>query len=162
MYRRALDEKLFASNRKLAEALGVDLGAVGRALVLADLPSEVVDAFPSPLTLQFRWAKLLGDALKADHKAVMARAKDLKLRTPRVNAKESLEFLVTGKGRGVEPFNPPSRTFVIRGRKATFSPTAQGGGTVSFEPGTLSRDQQQKLLKLLESFAESEEQVSAN
>ena len=162
MYRRALDEKLFASNRKLAEALGVDLGAVGRALVLADLPAEVVDAFPSPLTLQFRWAKLLGDALETDRKGFMARAKELASRSPRANAKEALEFLVMGKGRGVEPFNPPVRTFIIRGRKATFSLTAKGGGTVSFEPGSLSKDQQQKLLSLMASFAEPKEQVSEN
>ncbi len=77
MYRRALDEGLFASNRKLAESLGVDLGAVGRALLLADLPAEVVEAFPSPLALQFRWAKLLSDALKKDERAVIARAREI-------------------------------------------------------------------------------------
>ena len=107
MYRRALDEGLYSSNRKLAEALGVDLGAVGRSLILADLPSEVVEAFPSPLALQFRWAKLLNDAIKDDAKGVKARAKELSARAPRPGAKETLELLIGAKGRGVEPFNPP-------------------------------------------------------
>src|SRR5689334_7013152 len=41
MYRRALNEGLYPSNRKMAEALGVDLGGLGRTLMLADLPAEV-------------------------------------------------------------------------------------------------------------------------
>lgn len=65
-YRRALDEGLFPSNKKMAEALGVDLGIVGKALTLAGLPVEVIDAFKSPLKIQYRFAKPLKDALAKD------------------------------------------------------------------------------------------------
>jgi ParB family chromosome partitioning protein len=162
MYRRALDEGLYSSNRKLAEALGVDLGAVGRALVLADLPAEVVDAFPSPLALQFRWAKLLNDAIKADAEGVKARAKELSGRTPRPHAKEALEHLIHVKGRGVEPFNPQPVVYLIRGKKATLTLTKEGGSSVVFEPGALTTAQQKELVKLLETFARPEGKVSAN
>ena len=162
MYRRALNEGLYSSNRKLAEALGVDLGAVGRTLILADLPSEVVDAFRSPLALQFRWAKLLNDAIKDDPKGVKARAKELSTRAPRPGAKETLELLIGAKGRGVEPFNPLPVVYLIGGKKATLTSTAEGGGSVTFEPGALSKDQQQELARLLESFAKSQSKVSAN
>lgn len=162
MYRRALDEGLYSSNRKLAEALGVDLGAVGRALVLADLPAEIVEAFPSPLTLQYRWAKLLNDAMKADAKGVKARAKELSGRTTRPNAKEVLEHLIGLKGRGVEPFNPQPVVYLIGGKRATLTSTKEGGSSVVFEPGTLTTAQQRELVKLLEAFAQPQGKVSAN
>ena len=38
MYARALDSGLYPSNRQLAQAIGRDLGDVGRALLLARLP----------------------------------------------------------------------------------------------------------------------------
>ena len=162
MYRRALDEGLFPSNRKLADALGVDLGAVGRSLVLADLPREVVEAFPSPLALQFRWAKLLNDAIKTDAKGVRSRAKEVTARSPRPGAKETLAILIGGKGRGVEPFNPPPVIFTIGGKRATLNPTSDGGGSVVFEPGTLTEELQEELTKLLLSFAKPPNKVSAN
>lgn len=162
MYRRALDEGLYSSNRKLAEALGVDLGAVGRSLILADLPSEVVEAFPSPLALQFRWAKLLNDAIKSDAKGVKARAKELTARAPRPGAKETLKLLIGAKGRGVEPFNPLPVVYLIGGKRATLTSTTEGGGSLVFEPGALSREQQRALAKLLESFAKPQDKVSAN
>ena len=52
MYRRALDEGLFSSQRKLSEALGVDVALVSKALSVARLPESVVAAFESPLVNQ--------------------------------------------------------------------------------------------------------------
>ncbi|RJF96869.1 ParB/RepB/Spo0J family partition protein [Noviherbaspirillum cavernae] len=78
MYRRALDEKLFASQEQLAKELGIDAGNLSKALKLATLDSSMVDAFSSPLDLQYRWAKPLAEALKADQAAVLLRAKMLK------------------------------------------------------------------------------------
>jgi ParB-like chromosome segregation protein Spo0J len=48
MYRRALDEGLYPSQRKLAEALGVDISLVSKSLALARLPDAVVRAFRQP------------------------------------------------------------------------------------------------------------------
>ena len=76
MYRRALDEGLFASMRQMAEMLGANVSAVSRSLALANLPQEVVSAFSSPLELQFRWAKLLTDAIERDRDGVLRRARE--------------------------------------------------------------------------------------
>ena len=94
MYRRALAERLFPSNRKLAEAIGADLSAVGKALALADLPQPVLDAFSSPLELQYRWAKPLADALDADHQGVLDRAQMLKASAVKLPAKTVFERLL--------------------------------------------------------------------
>jgi len=94
MYQRALDEGLFPSNRKLAEAVGVDLGNLGRALALARLPQEVVQAFASPLDLQFRWAKALSDAAAADRAGLVARAQALAQRQGELAPKAVFEQLI--------------------------------------------------------------------
>jgi len=65
MYRKALDEKLFPSLRRLAEALGVNLSSASRAVNIARLPREVLDAFPSRLDIQFRWTEPLIEASKS-------------------------------------------------------------------------------------------------
>lgn len=94
MYARALDAGLYGSNRQLAAAIGRDLGDVGKALTLARLPKAVVDAFNSPLDLQFRWAKLLNDAQQKDPDGLMARAKTLTERSEALSAKQVLERLI--------------------------------------------------------------------
>jgi ParB family chromosome partitioning protein len=77
MYRRALNEQLFQSQEQLAKEIGVDPGNLSKALRLADLPEAVVQAFASPLDLQYRWAKSLNDALQRDPEGVIERAKEL-------------------------------------------------------------------------------------
>lgn len=77
MYRRALNEQLFHSQEQLAKEIGVDPGNLSKALRLADLPETVVQAFASPLELQYRWAKSLNDALQRDPEGVLERAKEL-------------------------------------------------------------------------------------
>jgi ParB family chromosome partitioning protein len=59
MYAKALDDGLFPSAKKLAEAVGIDLSQLGKALSLARLPQDVLGAFQSPLDLQYRWASEL-------------------------------------------------------------------------------------------------------
>lgn len=106
MYRRALDAKLFPSARKLADALDIDLTGLGRLLLLASLPEWVVQAFGSPLELQYRWAKPLTDALTRDEAGVRARAADLVQRAPRPAAKVVFETLVgagSTEARGARP-----------------------------------------------------------
>ncbi|MDH3461279.1 MAG: ParB/RepB/Spo0J family partition protein [Burkholderiaceae bacterium] len=77
MYRRALDEKLFPSNRRLAEALGVSHTWVANVLQVADLPPPVLDCFRSPLEVQHRHANAIATALTKDRKAVLRRAEKL-------------------------------------------------------------------------------------
>ncbi|NDY93621.1 ParB/RepB/Spo0J family partition protein [Ideonella livida] len=77
MYRRALDEGLYPSLRKLAEALKVDVSLVSKSVALARLPEAVVRAFPSPVDIQFRWAQPLCEWVQKDPDALLARARDL-------------------------------------------------------------------------------------
>lgn len=106
MYRRALDARLYPSARKLADALDIDLTGLGRLLLLASLPDWVLQAFASPLELQYRWAKPLTDAVNRDEAAVRARAAELAQRHPRPSAKVVFETLVGatgGEARGARP-----------------------------------------------------------
>lgn len=75
MYLRAIERGLFPSNRQLAERVGVDLGLVGKAISLAKLPKEAIDAFPTPLDVQFRWAKPLSDLYESDPEGLVARSR---------------------------------------------------------------------------------------
>jgi len=77
MYRKALDDGLYPSLRKLAEAIQVDVSLVSKSVALSRLPQSVVQAFASPLEIQFRWAQPLGEALQKDPQGVIERAKTL-------------------------------------------------------------------------------------
>lgn len=148
MYRSALDSGLFPSNRKLAEAIGVDLSALGKALSLAALPEFIVAAFPSPLTLQFRWAKPLSDALAADAAGMRERVLDLQALPQKLSAREVFERLVDTapverRRQGVEPFHPPAARRAIRlGRHevGSIGVDAQGRIDLTLQPQTLDPD----------------------
>jgi ParB family chromosome partitioning protein len=75
MYRRALDEGLYVSLRKLADAIGVQASNVSVAVKIARLPADVLDAFPSRLDIQYRWGAPLSDALEKDPEMVLAKAR---------------------------------------------------------------------------------------
>lgn len=152
MYRRALDEGLFSSNRKLSEAVGADLSAVGKALALADLPPAVVEAFPSPLDLQFRWAKPLTDAVIADEEGVLARLAQLKASKAKHGAKEILDCIVNRGGGTVPP--PEPITLGVIGARATVSMNAKGMAIVEFDAGVVSTDHLRELAKVIEVFLE--------
>lgn len=154
MYRRALDEGLFPSNRKLAEAIGVDLGALGKALDLSGLDAAIVSAFPSPLDLQFRWAKPLKDALARDPDGTLARAAALIAKSPRPSARAVFQFLIDNSMRGVEPFNPPQPlTLKVRGKKvASLSADKNGGATLVLAPGAIDLTKLKLLAMAVENF----------
>ena len=141
MYQRALDMGLFPSNRKLADAIGVDLGNLGRALALARLPAEVVGAFNSPLDLQFRWSKPLSECYESDPVGLVGRAKALKASALTLSAREIFEALI-GKGEGVVPYNPPADIVLKHQHKqaAVVSADAKGRTLVRFEEIRPSQD----------------------
>ena len=74
MYLRALEEGLFSSQRKLAEDLGLQSGNVSTAINIARFPKAVIEAFASPLDIQYRWSAPLSEALKALPELVLSRA----------------------------------------------------------------------------------------
>jgi ParB family chromosome partitioning protein len=78
MYRRALDDGLYSSLRKLSDSIGVGLGIASESVKIARLPSQVLDAFESRLDIQRRWAGPLADAVQKDPDATLAIANAIK------------------------------------------------------------------------------------
>ena len=105
MYAKALDEGLFPSMRKMAEALGVDVGNASKAVALAKLPAAVLAAFQSPLDLQQAWATQLGAALQKNPDLVLSRARVLAEKSPKLVAAKVFSDLVE---EGVVSNNTPS------------------------------------------------------
>jgi ParB family chromosome partitioning protein len=79
MYRRALDDGLYPSLRKLAESLGVHVGNASEAIRIAKLPEPVLDAFESRLDIQRRWAVPIAEVVQKDPDYVLALAKAIEL-----------------------------------------------------------------------------------
>jgi ParB family chromosome partitioning protein len=112
-YARALDEGLFPSARKLADSASIDLSQLGKALALARLPNEIIQAFPNPLELQYRWATGINQAIQKDPERVLAEAKVIQAETPRPNATQVLKRLLGG---GTAP--PPAiKSYAITGKQ---------------------------------------------
>lgn len=151
IYRRALDNGLFPSSRRLAEAVGADSGNVTRALALAGLPPEVVSAFPSPFDLQYRWSKPLADVVAADHDGVIKRAVELASLSPRPAAKAVFDRLTktssepAGKGAPIE--------IQVAGKlAASLVVDAKGHILVNVRPGAMDSGRAAELASLIESF----------
>ena len=127
-YRRALDEGLYPSQRRLSEALGVDISLVSKSLSLARLPALVIEAFASPNDIQFRWAQPLAQALQKDPDGVLTRAEALKSRTPEFPAAQVFATLVGAPGAVVLNRSTPLQRVVrgAGGRQASIRRDVQG------------------------------------
>lgn len=148
MYRKALKEGLFSSIGELAREVGIDKGNLSKSLALADLPAEIVAAFPSPLELQFRWAKLLNDALLQDPDGVLERARDMAAdKKAKRTAKEVLEILT-----GVTPAAASERVITVGGKAVGKVLSGVKGISVEFARDALTEEQAKKLPELLEKF----------
>ena len=153
MYLRALEKGLFSSNRKLAEEVGVDLGQVGKAISLAKLPAEVIEAFSSPLDLQFRWAKPLADAAERDRAGLVKRAKKAKALGADRSAKDVLDVLLKPEGEGGRTVQPPPIVIERDGKTAaSIELDAKGRATVSFAEALVGPEQMKALGEMVEAF----------
>ena len=155
MYLNALNEGLFTSQRKLAEAVGIDLSALGKALNLARLPVVVVKAFQSPLDIQYRWAKPLTDMLVKDGSGILTRAEVLAAMSDKPSSKVVFEHLVHGAPLGGRTVPPPSKSEVI---KVNGSPVgvlhqlADSSVSIQLKPGTLPQVKASELIRLVSEF----------
>ncbi len=155
MYLKALDDGLFSSQRKLSEAVGIDLSALGKSLNLARLPSIVVRAFPSPLDIQYRWAKPLTDALAQDGNGVLAKAESLSAMNDKPAAKIVFEHLVKGGPLGGRTVPPPTETTLIKAlgkHVGVLNELPDGSVNVQFKSGVLSKKRVAELTKLITDF----------
>ena len=133
MYARALDQGLYPSNRQLASAIGRDLGDIGKALSLARLPLAVVQAFASPLDLQYRWAKPLGDAQQRDPEGLVLRARALKAQVDKLSPKQIFDALVGAAPAQGRAAAPADITVRLAGKAvAVIGADAQGHTQVRF------------------------------
>ena len=154
MYRDGLEKGLFPSQRRMADALGVNPGNLNTAVKLAELPTAVVEAFSSPLDLQFRWAGPLHEALKSDPEGVLKRAREIRAVERRPPARAVFEALL---GRTVGGAPSPSTVLKI-GRKAagTLTRDAKDAVTLKLSPGMLPPEREVMLLDFLKKLINQE------
>jgi ParB family chromosome partitioning protein len=103
MFKQALDEGLYASARALAQELDVDSSLVSKALSIARLPEQVIQAFESPLDIQYRWAGPLNEAHRQDPVALIARAEILSHDAGKRSSVRVFQCLVASRRPSVRP-----------------------------------------------------------
>jgi ParB family chromosome partitioning protein len=117
MFRRWLAEGLFATQKELAETLGLSTPTVSHYLAVADLPAEILRAFRDPRAISLRWVNELGPALKSHGKAVLEAAGRLARMNPAPEPEAVLrELLAAAKGRGRRAVRPEAETVKIGGK----------------------------------------------
>lgn len=151
MYARALDQGLYPSNRQLAQAIGRDLGDIGKALSLARLPLAVVQAFRSPLDLQYRWAKPLADAQQRDPEGLVARARALKSQVDKRTPKQIFEALASGAPVAAQSA-PADIGVRLAGRQVAVVSSDASGHTVVRFAKALPQAQRRALADAVEQF----------
>lgn len=149
MYRRALDSGLYPSQRKLAEAVSVDLSLVSKGLALARLPDAVLEAFSSPLDVQFRWAQPLGEALQRDPEGLVRRAKSLLSQKGKLTGRQVFEHLTRSETEVLNGSTPPAGN-AAPASMVHFTRDAQGRAIVRFEPGVLTPEKEAALRTWIE------------
>ncbi|MEJ8825104.1 ParB/RepB/Spo0J family partition protein [Variovorax humicola] len=155
MYLKALDQGLFASNRQLATALGIDPSNLGKSLALAKLPDAVVAAFATPLDIQLRWAPLLNKAMEEDEAGLMKRATEMEAHRGPRGPKAVLAYLVEPAPGGAVAATVEPQTFMVNGKKAaTLRFDAVGRASLHVHL-PLSAAQQAALAQMAESFVRS-------
>ena len=157
MYLSALERGLYPSQRKLAEAIGVDLSLISKSVTLAKLPKEVITAFPTPLDVQFRWAQRLGDAFRRDPDGTVRKAEELtalRAASP-LSAAQVLARLTADLLAGVP--EPKSGRLTV-GKKRVGEWTVDSNGVVNIKlvSGALAVPALKELLNLLQGFLEKQ------
>lgn len=153
MYRRALDDGLYSSLRRLAEGLGVDVSLVSKSVSLARLPEAVVAAFQSPLDIQFRWAAPLTEAMQKDPDGTISRAREIAETRGEQSPPAILSRLI-GLPE-LAPDRPSSQSLTISkaGKVAAkLTTNATGRAVVRFEAGALPESRRKALVKVIEEF----------
>ena len=151
MYRRALDDGLYGSLRRLAEGLGVDVSLVSKSVSLARLPDAVVAAFQSPLDIQFRWAAPLTEAMQKDPDGTLTRARAIAEARGDLGAAAILSKLVGQPVSASERPTSQALTISKAGKVAAkLTSDAKGRAVVRFEIGALPESKRKALVKVIE------------
>ena len=147
MYRRALDEKLYPSNRRLAEALGVSHTWVANVLMVADLPAPVVECFRSALAIQHRHAKAIATALETDRKGVLRRAEKIRAHERPKAAAAVVAALIAASNEVAET---TQQSLQLEGKSVgRWSKDGAGRLTVQIEAAYVNEDRHLAVLKAI-------------
>jgi ParB family chromosome partitioning protein len=153
MYRRALDDGLYSSLRRLAEGLGVDVSLVSKSVSLARLPDAVVAAFQSPLDIQFRWAAPLTEAMQKDPEGTLSRALAIAdargVRGAAAILSELVRLPDAKAGRKESQAMTISKAGSVAARLTT---DGKGRAVIRFEAGVLPESRRRALVKAVEDF----------
>ena len=151
MYRRALDDGLYSSLRRLAEGLGVDVSLVSKSVSLARLPDAVVAAFQSPLDIQFRWAALLTEAMQKDPDGALSRARAIAEARGDLGPAAILSKLVGLPESTTDRPTSQALTISKAGKVAAkLTSDAKGRAVIRFEAGALPETKRKALVKVIE------------
>lgn len=153
MYRKALDDGLYSSLRRLSEGLGVDVSLVSKSVSLARLPEPVVAAFQSPLDIQFRWAAPLAEAMQKDPEGTLERARALAEARGDLNAADVFSKVIGLLDPVLNGLTPMPLTISKAGKMAgKLTADSKGRAVVRFEAGALPESKRKALVKVIEDF----------
>ena len=153
MYRKALDDGLYSSLRRLAESLGVDVSLVSKSVSLARLPEAVVGAFQSPLDIQFRWAAPLAEAMQKDPDGTLERSRTLAGARGDLNAVGVFSKVVGLSDPVLNGSTPATMTISKAGKVAgKLTADSKGRSVVRFEANAFPDSKRKALVKVIEDF----------
>ena len=145
------------SMRKLASLIGINASQVQKALDIAALPREVVEAFSSPKDIRYADSKALKDWVATSADAVVEKAMQIKGQA--LPAKQVLEQLGQAaqktplKESGVEPFNTPLQApLKVQGSVVGEIKSDKTGQLLIALQTPMSLPQQQALAQCVEQF----------
>ena len=153
MYLAAIDKGLYSSQRKMSESIGVDVSLISKSIALAKLPTTVINAFPSPLEIQFRWAQPLGEALQKDPEGVMARVKTIAIES-KAKALTAAEVFARLISTQVNPakLGQSSVVLVAGKRVGEWTVDVRGAVTLKLQPGVVSTNDHLAFLDAVTTF----------
>ena len=153
MYRKALDDGLYSSLRRLAESLGVDVSLVSKSVSLARLPEAVVGAFQSPLDIQFRWAAPLAEAMQKDPDGTLERARTLGGARGDLNAAGVFSKVIGLPDPVLNGSTQATLTISKAGKVAgKLTADSKGRAVVRFEASAFPDSKRKTLVKVIEDF----------
>lgn len=150
MYKRGLSMKLFLTMRDMADEIGVHYSLISKSVSLAELPPEIVEAFPSPMDLQYRWTKPIVEALNADSAAVLKRAAELKVQKGTLKAAAVFARLVAEE---VKLTSEP-HTFKVNGKAVGRVQVTGRGLLISIKPDVVGSERIESLTQAIQDFLE--------
>jgi ParB family transcriptional regulator, chromosome partitioning protein len=149
MYRRALDEGIFPSLRKLSSELSVDSSLVSKAITIARLPPDVLTCFESPTLIQYRWGRELSEAIQHDPEGTLLRAKELQRVLPKPSPRAVVDALLgKAKQRKAVSYGIERQGEVV----ARLVRKSSGVVDISFVAGVVSQDSLLELKAEIEKF----------